>query len=165
MTRRLLLASKVKILGICLECQLYPWTVMLGRKSRRVITTYELCAIFVHFSLQRWLEAISRGLVISRLDYCNSLHRKAHQRSNIARLTTCSELSLLELCCVLHARSGSKPLLKELHWLPIPQRVTFKIALLTFKTLHTKEPPYLHSLLHSYAPVMFSAFRRTISTE
>src|SRR5207245_6270381 len=39
------------------------------------------------------------------------------------------------------------PTLRQLHWLPIPQRITFKIAFITFKTLHHKQPTYLAELL------------------
>ena len=49
--------------------------------------------------------------------------------------------------------SGSKsydhitPILKNLHWLPIAQRINYKIALLTFKALHGMAPSYIKSLL------------------
>src|SRR5207245_8153345 len=39
------------------------------------------------------------------------------------------------------------PTLRQLHWLPIPKRITFKIAFITFKTLHHKQPSYLAELL------------------
>ena len=35
----------------------------------------------------------------------------------------------------------------ELHWLPINQRIDFKIALLTFKCIHGNAPEYLKELL------------------
>ena len=41
----------------------------------------------------------------------------------------------------------------ELHWLPILQRVYFKVAILTYKTIHTKEPDYLFDLIRFYEPV------------
>ena len=44
------------------------------------------------------------------------------------------------------------PLLKELHWLPVTQRITFKILLLTYKALHNEAPPYLKELLTHYEP-------------
>ena len=44
---------------------------------------------------------------------------------------------------------ASAPLLKHLHWLPVSARIHFKIALLTFKSLHTIAPSYLSSLILS----------------
>ena len=37
--------------------------------------------------------------------------------------------------------------LKELHWLPMEQRITFKVLLLTFKALNNLAPPYLSQLI------------------
>ena len=39
------------------------------------------------------------------------------------------------------------PVLKSLHWLPVPQRIHYKILLLTFKCLIGKAPLYLQELL------------------
>ena len=44
------------------------------------------------------------------------------------------------------------PLLKALHWLPIHQRLDFKILLLTYKCLNGQAPEYLISLLQTYKP-------------
>src|SRR3989441_11277634 len=44
------------------------------------------------------------------------------------------------------------PTLRSLHWLHIPQRITFKIASITFKTLHNNQPSYLRNLLIPYRP-------------
>ena len=38
-------------------------------------------------------------------------------------------------------------LLFELHWLPIHHRISFKILLITFKTLHGEGPSYLKDML------------------
>ena len=37
--------------------------------------------------------------------------------------------------------------LTRLHWLPVTSRIQFEIALLTFKTLITHQPSYIHDLL------------------
>ena len=40
------------------------------------------------------------------------------------------------------------PVLKDLHWLPIQQRIVFKIALMTFKCRHNLSPEYLKSSIN-----------------
>ena len=40
----------------------------------------------------------------------------------------------------------------DLHWLPVGHRITFKLCLLTWKTLHTAHPPYLSELITHYLP-------------
>ena len=42
------------------------------------------------------------------------------------------------------------PALIQLHWLPIQQRVTYKLATITFKTLSSDEPSYLRILYRAY---------------
>jgi len=39
-----------------------------------------------------------------------------------------------------------------LNWLIIESRIKFKIACITYKTVSTAQPPYLHSVLKHYAP-------------
>ena len=43
---------------------------------------------------------------------------------------------------------------RSLHWLPIRQRIQFKIALLGFKARHSLLPPYLQDILSSHHPTM-----------
>ena len=44
------------------------------------------------------------------------------------------------------------PLLKALLWLPVHQRIHYKVNLLTIKSLHGLAPQYLCDLLHKYQP-------------
>ena len=44
------------------------------------------------------------------------------------------------------------PLLQQLHWLPLKNRVEFKLLLLAFKCLHGLAPAYLANLLTPYTP-------------
>ena len=43
-----------------------------------------------------------------------------------------------------------RPLLIQLHWLPIEHRITFKIAMITFKALHGAVPNYITDLIKPY---------------
>ena len=44
------------------------------------------------------------------------------------------------------------PLLAKLHWLPIKNRIIFKLLLLTYKALNDKGPTYLKDLFTFYKP-------------
>jgi len=44
-------------------------------------------------------------------------------------------------------RDHITPVLAHLHWLPVTARIQFIITLLTFKTLTTHQPSYIHDLL------------------
>ena len=44
------------------------------------------------------------------------------------------------------------PLIIVLHWLPVRQRMVFKVLLYTFKALHGATPTYLTELISPYVP-------------
>ena len=44
------------------------------------------------------------------------------------------------------------PVLRPFHWLPVHQRITFKILLLVYRTLHKLAPCYLQNTLNVYKP-------------
>ena len=48
----------------------------------------------------------------------------------------------------LKRRAHITPALKKLHWLPVRQRITFKIATLVHKVQHQDCPAYLCDLVH-----------------
>ena len=93
-------------------------------------------------------EMIAFGLVTSRLDYRNSL-LYGTSNANIGRLQRVQN-DLARVVLQAAWNFSSKPLLKHLHWLPVQQRIVFKIALVTFNVRTFEQPSYLHSLLENY---------------
>ena len=53
-------------------------------------------------------------------------------------------------CC--DKRSHITPVLHSLHWLPIEQRIKYKILLMTFKCIHDLAPKYLCELIYQRTP-------------
>ena len=91
-----------------------------------------------------------RALVISRLDYCNALFTCLSAK-NISRLQRLQN-SGARVVFAVGRRTEAEPLLKTLHWLPVPQRVTFKILLYVYKALNEQAPLYITELFSYYTP-------------
>ena len=95
--------------------------------------------------------SIAASVVSSRLDYCNSLLVKTTEH-NLKRLQSVQN-SLARVVSQAPWSVPSLDLLRGLHWLPIRQRIHYKTALITYKTLHTGLPIYIAELLHDYQPI------------
>ena len=87
----------------------------------------------------------SSCFVTSKLDNCNSLLAGLPQylldkvqrvQNAAARLVSCTR-----------KYDRISPVLKELHWLPVKQRIVFKILLLTYKALNALAPRYISDFL------------------
>ena len=85
------------------------------------------------------------SLCISHLDYCNSLLYGLPD-STVNRLqrvqNMCARLVLRRT-----KRDSITECLKELHWLPIKQRISYKILVLTHKSVNGQGPKYLQELI------------------
>ena len=89
--------------------------------------------------------ALANSLVSSKLDYCNSLYSGISQ-SNLNKLQRIQN-SLARVITNTSKYQHITPTLKKLHWLPIRQRIDYKICLLTYKTLTNQQPTYLYNSL------------------
>lgn len=95
-------------------------------------------------------EKLVHSLISSRLDSNNSLlygisdtlvHRLQLIQNTAARLVTRTR-----------KHEHVSPVLQSLHWLPVHERIIYKVLLLTFKALHELAPSYLSDLLTVYTP-------------
>ena len=48
--------------------------------------------------------------------------------------------------------SSSLNIRRDLHWLPVGHRITYKLCLTTWKTINTSQPLYLSELISHYLP-------------
>jgi hypothetical protein len=122
--------------AVCRSCNYHIWALRHIR----------------HFLTEDIAKTLACSIVGSRLDYCNAL------------LYGCPDASIKQLQCVQNSlaravlrvskRTHATPLLQSLHWLPIKERINYKLACITFKVRSTSTPGYLNELLQ--APVYSS---------
>jgi len=93
---------------------------------------------------------IAVSMVSARLDYCNAV-LYGTSKSNIAKLQRVHNTLARAVKCS-SKRDHITPVLADLHWLPVAARIDYKVALITFKTLVTNKPSYLHELLQLHNP-------------
>ena len=86
-------------------------------------------------------EKMINATVTSRLDYCNSLLYRAKQ-SHIDRLQ-CFQNNAARIISKRRKFDHISPVLRELHWIPVEHRISYKILLLTYKALNGHAPQYL----------------------
>ena len=82
-----------------------------------------------------------QSFISCHLDYCNSLFTGITD-SLLGRLQSVQNVAA-RLVTGTRRRDHITPVLKQLHWLPVRQRVDFKLALLVYKALHDSTVAYL----------------------
>jgi len=81
------------------------------------------------------------AFVSSRLDSCNSL--LAGVSSQLLQRLQVVKNAAARLVTGARRSEHMTPVLRDLHWLPVRQRITFKTAVLVYKCLHGMAPQYL----------------------
>lgn len=94
---------------------------------------------------------LANALVSSKLDFCNSLFYGLPATS-VNRLQKVQNALARVVVPSVKRSHHITPTLRDLHWLPINNRITFKVASITFKTLQSQQPSYLFDLLSPHKP-------------
>ena len=84
---------------------------------------------------------IALGMVIAHLDYSNALY------SGLRDIDIKNHQRIQDIAAKIVTQRGkydsSTAAQKALHWLPIQQRIDFKVCTLVFRSLHGMAPGYL----------------------
>ena len=110
----------------------------------RKILTDETAATIIH------------ALITSRIDNGNSLITGITDR--LIRKLQLAQNAAARILTKTRKFDHITPILKNLHWLPIRQRIDFKILILTWKALNGTAPEYLTNLLIPYSKSHPSVF-------
>ena len=124
------------VTAVCKSSFFHLRNIFKIRKS----LSYDTCKTLIH------------AFVTARIDYSIVTHCSTVSL-NVSRNALQSVLNSAARLIHLTSRyEHVTPLLIQLHWLPIEQRITFKIAVITFKALHGAAPSYITDLIKPYTP-------------
>ena len=93
---------------------------------------------------------VTRSIILQRLDYCNGLLLGC-PKSEIQRLQRIQNWAA-KVICKASKWDHVTPYLQQLHWLPIEDRITFKILVVVFKCLNDLMPGYLTQTVSLHEP-------------
>ena len=90
------------------------------------------------------------AFVLSRIDYCNSLLAgiQKHMLDRLQKIQNNAARLVFKSSKYDHV----SPLLHSLHWLPITQRIDYKLCSMCFAVISSTGPEYLSELLNIYIP-------------
>ena len=140
-------SDKSKTLGIMLDaaltfvdyinnvvkaCNFHMWGLRRSI-SRDVANTMVACIVGTH------------------LDYCNALLYGATEKL-LSKFQIVQNKLARDVCNVSTRHQQTIDLLRNMHWLPIRCRITFKVATLCYKTYRLHQPGYLLDTLEPYVP-------------
>lgn len=86
-------------------------------------------------------KTLVQAFVSSRLDYCNAILHGLPEK--LMRRLQSVQNAAARMITSARRRDHITPILRQLHWLPVRQRVDFKIAVLVFQCLTGHAPAYL----------------------
>ena len=93
-------------------------------------------------------EKLVHAFIFSRLDYCNGVLRGLNKKS--IRQLQMIQNAAARVLTNTRKMDHITPVLKSLHWLPVSQRIDFKILLVVYKALNGLGPKYILDLLVLY---------------
>jgi len=144
---RLTVSSQLKSLGVIFDPRL-----TFDAHVSSVTTYYHIWALRHIWRVlsQDVAKTLASSIVRSRLDYCNAVLYGTPNSTTLKLQKVQNSLARV----VLQRRKfcRAQALLKSLHWLPVSQRIDFKLATLAFKIQSALQSEYLHQLIFSQHP-------------
>jgi len=136
--------EELKTLGVVLDSGL-TFNKQVNAVARSCHYHIQAIRHIRHLLTRDMAQTLACSLVLSRLDYCNALLYGAP----VTVLNKLQRIQNTTARVILQAPrlSSSKPLLKELHWLPVQSRIKYKLATIVFQTQKASMPSYLNDLI------------------
>ena len=143
------ISKHIKILGVTFDSTL-SFSEHIQVLSRSCYFHIRALRHVRPFLTEELSNTLACSLVTSRLDYANALLYNTSE-ANLTKLQSIQN-SLARVVMKSPFRSSSLPQIRHLHWLPIRQRIDYKVASLVHSIRETSSPPYLTDMVKNYVP-------------
>ena len=143
------LSQSVRNLGVILD-QSLSFRAHVNNVCRMCYFEIRRIASIRHLLSEETTKTLLSAFVLSRLDYCNSL--LAGSPSDLIQKLQKVQNHAARLIFRSSRRDHVTPLLRSLHWLPVQNRIHYKLSLLCFQVLNAIAPQYLCDLIKVYTP-------------
>jgi len=160
-------ADEMKALGVVLDLAFQKHVMAAARSCN-----YHSQAIhhIRHLLSRELASTLACSLILTRMDYCNSVLYGTPSSS--IQILQRAQNNAARIILRAPRRCHARPLLRNLHWLPIQHRIEYEVAVLTFKSRSsTTAPTYLsrhikarvseRTLRSSTTPLLDKPFTRT----
>uniref|UniRef100_A0A803T5Y0 Reverse transcriptase domain-containing protein n=1 Tax=Anolis carolinensis TaxID=28377 RepID=A0A803T5Y0_ANOCA len=146
-------SATVKSLGVVLDSSLTMEAQITAISKQAFFHLRQARKLASYLSTEA-LATVIHATVTTRLDYCNALY--AGLPKTKTQKIQMVQNAAARLLAGSSIRSHITPILKQLHWLPIEHRISYKILILTFKARNGQGPLYLRDRLipffHQWSP-------------
>ena len=140
----ILRSDVIRYLDVWLNATL-NFKLHVTKKCKAAMVNFIRIRGICHLLTDEAASSLVLSLCVSHLDYCNSV------LYGLLDITIGRMQKIQNMCVCLVLRKSkwdsATACLAKLHWLPIRQRITFKICVLTYKLLCEQGPKYLQVML------------------
>ena len=138
--------DNAKNLGVWIDCNL-SFSAHINKTVCSCFLTLKELSKIKQFLPSEYINTIVTTLILLKLDYCNSLFYKINSDA-LQKLQSVQNIALRMVFNRTKFDSRSiEPLFHEIHWLRIPERIVFKLCLITHKCIWATAPDALRDLL------------------
>ena len=145
-------SSSVRSLGVTLDPTL-SFQQHISNVCRSVYLEIRTISSVRHLLSAEATTTLVCASIFSKLDYCNSL--LAGLPKHLTHKLRCIQNNAARLVCKSSKFEHVSPLLHSLHWLPISDRIDYKIPSLTHSAICGTGPEYLSELVQIFSPPSF----------
>ena len=142
-------SSKARNIGVMMDSSLFMEEHVTNVCKSGFFHLRKISKIRKYLSFKS-AETLVHALVTSRLDFGNAL--LFGLPDNLLERIQKVQNAAARIVTLTRKRDHITPVLFKLHWLPIKERIIYKILLTTYKALNGLAPPYISELLDIYAP-------------